>query len=208
MNSFKIFQIEKGSEDIRRTILTNVVKMLIERKLLNNDKFEEHVSKLIEKKPDESLYTINMDNYKDDADKKFIIKIFDQKIVSISRQSPINEFLLKYKNIPKIIIVKEINTKSAQFITSAYPKTELFLEHELLINIIEADIVDRYEPLDRDSEQFKQFHQDYQSKKRRDPFLFHTDAMAKYYNLKKGDIVRIIRSSETSSESPFYRLVI
>jgi len=35
-----------------------------------------------------------------------------------------------------------------------------------------------------------------------------TDPVAKYYGLKKGDIVRIIRSSETSIVSPFYRLIV
>lgn len=207
MNSFKIFQIEKGSEDIRKTILTNVIKMLTERKLLDKEKLEQNITKIIEKKSDENLYHIQIDN-KDVGDKVFLIKIFEQNIISISKQSPINEFLIKHKNTPKLIVVKDINTKSAQFITSSYPKTELFLEHELLINLIDSDIVDKYEPLDRNSDKYKNFHEDFQSKKRRDPFLFVTDPMARYYNLKKGDIVRTIKASETSGESAFYRLVI
>ena len=208
MNSFKIFQIEKGSEDIRKTILSNVIRMLTERKLLDKEKLEQNITKIIEKKSDENLYNIQIDNYKDASDKVFLVKIFDQRIISISKQSPINEFLIKHKNTPKLLIVKDINTKSAQFITSAYPKTELFLEHELLINLIDSDIVDKYDPLDRNSDQYKNFHEDYQSKKRKDPYIYVTDPMAKYYNLKKGDIVRLIRASETSGESAFYRLVI
>jgi DNA-directed RNA polymerase subunit H (RpoH/RPB5) len=207
MSSFKIFQIERGPEDIRKIILTNIIKMFTERKLLDQEKLEENIKSITEKKPDENLYNIHIDN-KDIPDKTFIVKIFDQRIISISKQSPINEFLLKHKNTPKLIVVKDINTKSAQFIVASYPKTELFLEHELLIDLIDSDIVDKYEPLDRNSDQYKTFHEDYASKKRRDPFLFVTDPMAKYYNLKKGDIVRIIRASETSGESASYRLVI
>jgi len=40
------------------------------------------------------------------------------------------------------------------------------------------------------------------------PKLYRTDAMARYYGLRKGDLVKIMRESEASTEYVTYRIVI
>lgn len=208
MSTFKIFQIEKSTEDIRKTVLTNVVKMLTERRLLNEENLEKNVNTLLSTTTDDHSYSLTLDKYKNDDDKTMFIKIFHQKISAISKQSGISDYLHKLKDKPKIIIVRGINTKASQSILNNYPKTEMFLESELMINLIDNILVPRYEILDHDTDDFKTFCELYNCKKRNIPKLYSNDPMARYYNLKKGDIVRVIRASETAGLSSFYRIVI
>ena len=208
MSTFKIFQLEKNNEDIRKTVLTNVIKIFTERKLLKRENLEDNIKKLTSTHSDDYTYVLNMENYKNESDKKCIIKIFNQKITAISKQSGISDFLIKFKDTPKLIIVKSISTKASQHVINNYPKTEIFLESYLMINLIENILVPKYEILDPDSDDFKNFFEQYQCKKRQIPKMYTTDPVGKYYNLKKFDLVRIIRPSETSGESPFYRLLI
>jgi DNA-directed RNA polymerase subunit H (RpoH/RPB5) len=201
----KIFQVEKNNEDIRKTILQNSVKMLTERGLLKKENLDKNIKMIIDTQSDDYTYTINLDNPKNKNDTKLIIKIMYQKITSISKQSNISEFLLKYKEMPKIIIVNDITTKALQQIANNYLKTEVFLEEDLMINLVDNVLVPKYEIIDQNNDNF---YVDYKCKKRNIPRMLSTDPVAKYYGLKKGDIVRIIRSSETSIVSPFYRLIV
>lgn len=208
MTSFQIFQIEKNNEDIRQSVLTNTIKMLTERTILNADKVESNIKKIISMTPDDNIYILDKDKYKEKEKTQIAIKIFNTKITSISKQSAINDFLNKHQQYHKIIIVKSINTKTSQYLTTNFPDTELFLEHNLMINLIDNVLVPRYEVLDKETDDYKTFCEMYQCKKRNIPKLLSNDPMAKYYNLKKGDIVRVIRPSETSGYSPSYRIVV
>lgn len=210
MNSstFKIFQIEKNNEDVRKKVLTNLMKMLTERKLLNKDNLEKNIKNITNEQSDDYSYMIKIDNYATENDKVIAVKIFHQKITAISKQSNISDFLLKYKEIPKIVIVKSINTKAAQYITSNHQKTEIFIENDLMINLIDNTFVPKYEILDTETDDFKQFCIAYNCKKRQIPKMLTTDPVARYYNLKKGNIVRILRPSESTGTSPFYRIVV
>jgi DNA-directed RNA polymerase subunit H (RpoH/RPB5) len=204
MTSFKIFQIEKNNEDIRKNVLTNIIKMLTERKLLNQADLEENINKLVNTQSDDHSYIINVNH----PDKYYAIKIMHQKITAISKQSGISDFLNKYKDNPKIVVVKGINTKAQQYIMNNYTKTEVFLDYELMINLVDHILVPRYEVLDTESDEFINFRETFHCKKRNIPKLLHTDQAARYYNLKPGNIVRVIRVSETTAYAPFYRLVI
>ena len=205
----KIFQLEKNSDDIRKIVMTNIVKMLTERNLMSIDKVKENIEKLVSTITEDNSYKIDiLPNYRGSNDTNMIIKIFTQKITSIAKQSIITEFLTKYKNVPKIIIVKDISPKTRQTITGNFPKTELFLESEMMINLIDNILAPRYEILDHETDEFKNFCEIYQCKKRNIPKLFSTDPMARYYNLKKGDIVRVVQPSETTGYTAFYRIVV
>ncbi|ARF11378.1 DNA-directed RNA polymerase subunit 5 [Klosneuvirus KNV1] len=209
MDTIKIFQIEKSDIEIKKTVLTNCIKMLTERKLLNVENLSKNINKITSLGSDDDLYTVELDNPKSESSKKYIIKIFNQKIVSISKQSTIIEFLNKHKNTPKIIIVKDINPKPRQSIVSNFPSTEVFLEQELMINLIDSEIIDtKYEILEKDGDRYKEYFEAYQNKKKQMPRLFIDDPMARYYNLKRYDIVRCIRISDTSGLAPFYRIVV
>ena len=207
MNSFKIFPIEKSNEDIRKTILTNLVKMLTERKLLKEKDLDANIKSLTTKNSDDYSYVINIDGNKDN-EKVVAVKILQQKITAINKQSSISEFLTANKDKHKIVVVKSVSTKAAQYINNNFTRTEIFLEHELLINLVDHLFVPRYEIIEQETEEYKQFFDTFFVKKKNVPKLLLKDPVAKYYNLKKGNIVRVIRPSETTAYSPSYRLVI
>lgn len=208
MSTFEVFQLEKNNADIVKTVLTNIVKMFTERGLLKTEKLNENIEKLISIQSDDHIYTVDFDNVKDNYGKKCIIKIFNHKITGVSKQSNISEFLNRYKDTHKLIVVKAITSRLSQGIKTNYPNTEVFVENKLMINLVDNVLVPRYEKLEYETENFKQFYEQYQCKKKNMPRLFHDEPMAEYYNLKRNDIVRVIRPSETSGESAFYRLVI
>lgn len=206
MNQFKIFQVEKNNEDIRRTVLTNLIKMLTERKLMNAEDLETNITALINTQSDDYSYTLTV-NGDTEADRTLAVKIFNQKITAISKQSSISDFLYKHKDVRKIAIVKDINTKAAQYMTINHSKTEIFKEDELMSNLIDFYLVPKYELVDPGDDDYKSFCHEYNSKKRQIPKMEPTDPVARYYNLKRGDIVRILRPSESSVVSPSYRIV-
>jgi len=182
--------------------------MLTERKLLKKDNLDQNIKKIININSDDYSYIVNLDKFTDNSDKFLAIEIIHQKITAISKQSGISDFLYKYKDNPKIVIVKNISTKAHQYVINNFIKAEIFLEHELLINLIDHDYVPKYKILERESDEYKKYSEIFHCKKRNVPKILISDPIARYYNLKKNDIIRIKRPSETSGFSSFYRIVI
>ena len=87
-----------------------------------------------------------------------------------------------------------------------YPKTEIFWVKEFFINPIEHVFTPKIRPLDTEEKQ--RILEEYDLKLRDLPKMEKTDFEARYFNLKVGDIVEIIRPSIASGEAVFYRLVV
>lgn len=200
------FNVRLNNEEIRQVVLTNVIKMLTERKKLKADNLQSNIDKIIRIQTDDHTYRLVLDEPIDDV-RNVIVKIFPQKVSTISKTSGgVVDFLMGNKDEHKIVIVKEINPKSYPMIKKTYPRTELFLEHELMINLVDHVLIPKVELLS--DEERDNFCQNHMCKKRNIPKILTTDPMAKYFNLKEGDIIRILRPSETSGYAPAYRLVI
>lgn len=206
MSSIKLYKTEKTGDDILKTILTNIVKMLTERGLINKQNLSKNISTIISNLSDDQMYNIKLDNFTDDTDKIFYIKLIPQKITAVNKASGISDFLTKYKNNPKLVVAKSVGTKATQFIKLNYPKTELFIEDDLMINLIEHDLVPKHILLSQ--EEGKITCEKYNCKKKNLPKMLISDPVAKYYNAKVGDIFKIIRPSETAGFVPSYRLVV
>jgi len=200
--SDKIYQVEKNNDDIIKTILTNITKMLVERKYIKKDNLDKTIKKLTSTIADELSYTVDLDNYS----KIFAIKIIQQKITGINRHNDLNNFLNNYKDTPKIVVTKEINKKALQHIINNYPNTEVFLEEDFMINLVDHMLVPKHEPLSE--EEKEKFFESFGLKRRAMPKMLTSDAVARYYNLKPGDVCRIIRPSEKAGFTPTYRLVV
>lgn len=202
----QLIPIEVNPEFIKNTVLTNTIKMLTERKLLFPDNLQQNIKKIINTQTDDFIYKVQFENNIPKDYPHTIIKIMNQKITAVNRSSSIGEFLHQYKNDHKIIIVKVINNKARQFIVNTYPHTELFLEKELMINLIEHISVPKHEILS--DEETELLIEAYNTRKRDMPKILTTDPAARYYNMQAGQICRILRPSETAGIVPFYRLVI
>jgi len=205
--SFEIFHIEKNNETIRRKVLKNIIKMLTERKVLNKQNLKANIEAVLKIDSDDYTYVLDADKPENNIP-KIAIKITHQKIAAVSKQSVISEFLQKYKMQYKIVVVQSINAKSLEYIVNNHPNTEIFKIDEMMIDLIKLKIMSRYKRIPQNSEDYKKVIDDYNLKKREIPRIFLNDHGAKYYNLKKGDLVRVKRPSETAGESIGYRLVI
>lgn len=206
MSTQKLQLVEKSRTQINEIILTNIVKMLTERKLIKRANMNKKIDELVNTQSDELTYKITMDAFTDNSDKIFYVKIIPQKITAVNKASGISDFLNTFKNKPKIVIVDSISKKAKQFISINFPKTEIFTEVELMINLLDYVLVPRHEVLT--TEEVENFYKEFNCKKRNVPKMLTSDPVARYYNVKNGDIMRILRPSVTSGIAPAYRLVV
>lgn len=192
--------------DVKQTI----IKMFIGRKFINPENKEKYTKKLIENENDDYEYIIQLDNDKnyntEIKNKKIYVKIFDYKISSINSKSPIGEFMSKYENEYKFIIVQDINARTEDTIESYKTQVEIFKFNKLQSDITENVRVPQHIVLTK--EESDEVLNAYRAKKRDMPLIKSNEAVARYYNMKPDNVVKIIRSSPTTAEIIAYRLVI
>lgn len=209
-----LIPVRKDPEIIRNEVLTNLTKMFVERGLINKDnikKAQHDFAKL----SDNDNYIIKLDKpinsdiNSEDYNKKFksdmiAIKIIHQKILGIAKVPAIKEFIDEYNYCHKVFIFESISDKAKGALT-AIPNTEVFTEGFLMINLVEHIDSPKYEVLSED--EMKEVLESYLVKRKELPKILTTDPIVSYFNLKRGQIIRVIRCSEQSGYSIIYRIV-
>jgi len=206
----ELLPIEKSVHDQINSVKSTIIKILVNRNFINKENEEKYIKNLINDDNEDMEYVIKLDNSKnynsEIKNKKIIVKIFDYKITSINKSSPIGEFITKYNNEYVFIIVDDINSKSENTLTDYSENIEIFKFNNLQFNIIDHDLVPKHIVLNQ--EESKNVMESYRAKKR-DMILIRTnDPIAKYYKMKSNDVVKIIRDSTVTCDSVSYRLVI
>lgn len=201
MASNKLINIEINTKEKKNIILLNVIKMLTNRDLLENNKIEENHNKIIKQSDDNDIFKIHSNKIKKDIFIKFIYI----KLTTIRKLPIVDDFFLTAKNGNKIVIVENINIKAyKQFLE--YPNTEVFWEDELMINLVDSNLIPKHIVLSE--EEKEECMNTYQIKKRNLSRIFITDPVARYYNMKINDIVRIERYSINSGINISYRIIV
>lgn len=193
-----IKNVELNKKEKNRIILENIVKMLIRRNKLKDTNLTTKVDDVVSGF-DDKMKTI----FKSDVDNSKIGIIFAPEGMStIKKAINFEEFLVKNENLYKIVIIKDINKKVLKQILQ-FKQTEVWWEDELLEDIISKTIIPKHIVLTEKEREI--FLQNYKMKEL--STIFSTDIMARYYKMKINDVVRIVRPSNTSGNSIFYRLV-
>jgi len=195
----EIFQIDLSTDEIRTRIIKNVLYMLSYRGVIDENDVEKLTKKLTSSLPLEDIYEVN-------AKEKFYIKLYEQEIMAINKNSDILKFLKKYNSENKILIVKEITNKPKQYIIQHFDKVEIFIGYEFMICLAKQVLVPKHILLN--DEQKQEYLDTYRVHPKDMEKIFVTDPMARYFNAKLGQVFRVERPSPTSGTAVAYRYVV
>ncbi len=71
----KLHLVEKSKKEIVESVLTNIIKMLTERKLINKENMDDRIKKIIDTHADDMTYKVELDKFSNNDDKICAVKI-------------------------------------------------------------------------------------------------------------------------------------
>ncbi|RUP42793.1 RNA polymerase [Jimgerdemannia flammicorona] len=144
---------------------------------------------------------------KDDPTNQLLVFFPKDKSVGVKPIRKYVERMVTQGTQNGIIVYHQTMTSSANKVIqsmSAKYHLESFQETELLVNITQHALVPQHIVLT--PEEKKTLLQRYRLKETQLPRIQLTDPVARYYGLKRGQVVKIMRPSETSGRYVSYRL--
>jgi len=198
-----LFSVIKSESEKTEIIINNVLMMLGNRVYIDKTGNKQPLidpvvaKKKIDDRKDGTfiIKANNGDNY--------AIKLIFQKITATGKQSIVNEFFREYPQYKKIIIAYDFNNKIVDYVTRQH--TQIFRESALLTDIISYRDQPQFELLT--PSEMEKVKEEYNITEYTTEKFMRNDPVVKYFALKKGDIVRIIRPSITSGQAIAYRIV-
>ncbi|RNA44823.1 DNA-directed RNA polymerases and III subunit RPABC1 [Brachionus plicatilis] len=157
--------------------------------------------------PSRSRLTVLVSHNVDPGDQLYVFFCEEKKVGQKNLENYVRK--MEEQSISRgIIVVQEGLTPSAKKLIESLKQTttvEPFIEAELMINITNHFLVPQHVLLT--TEEKKELLVRYKLKENQLPRIRQDDPIARYFGLKRGQVVRIIRISETAGRYVTYRLV-
>ncbi|CAH2072331.1 unnamed protein product [Thlaspi arvense] len=166
---------------------------------------EEFVEKYGENMTREDRVTLKIK--RNDESVKLVVIFLKEPKPKVNEVRPYIKRMQSEKVFRAIFVVKE-STRYVLDLISQTPKLhlEIFMETELLMNVKDHVFVPDHRALT--TEEKKALLEKYTVKENQLPRIRVTDPVAKYYGLRRGEVVKIIRQSETADRYVTYRYVV
>lgn len=133
-----------------------------------------------------------------------IINISSDKL-GIQQVKIIQSYLDEYKKNTNIIIYKDTLTTFAKSALDEINDIELFSYNELSYNVTHHIFVPKHILLSQIEKH--QVLKQYKANEKKFPVISKLDPVSRYFNAKEGQMFKIIRKSNTTGESIYYRVV-
>lgn len=176
----------------------------------NLDQFKEQFGDkpMTEKRPERKDLLVLVAHNDDPTDQMFVFFPDEEKVGIKTVKYYCTK--MQEENISRAIIIvqKDMTPSAKQALKDMAPKyiLEQFLESELLVNITEHELVPEHIVLT--PEEKSELLGRYKLKESQLMRIQANDPVARYYGLKRGQVVKIIRPSETAGRYISYRLVV
>lgn len=157
---------------------------------------------------DRKLLTVLVQKRDDPTDHLFVFFAEDQS-VGVKPIRTFVERMVEQSVFKAVIVIRNTITSSASKICqSMAPKYQIeqFMESELVVNITEHKLVPQHILLSEEEKLalLKKYH----LKESQLPRIQLNDPVIRYFGLKRGNVVKIVRPSETAGRYITYRIVI
>ena len=182
--------VDTTPEERTAIIITNVVHMLTNRKLLLKQDLDKNIKTYLKYTDPKYNFLIPI---KLETNQTYYVQLFDHKVTTINKIPEILDFLNKYNNEHKIVLVEHFNNKSYIQFTKESDNIEVFCKKDLMINILDVDLQPTFEVLTK--EERDAYLHAYKIPTKNHPIMKSTDPVARHLNMQVGDIVRIISAS-------------
>ena len=192
----KLVDLTYSEQQKNEIIIENFVKMLYNRNYFVNSNLDDLIKSGLKN-------FANYETFVKYNNEVFHLKIVPYKLNTIKKSEDIESFLNSHIDDKKIFAILSGSTKIEKQLLE-YNNTEVFNDVDLLVNIIDNNLVPKHILLS--DEEAKNILIEYKINKENLPRILSGDRIAKYYNVKPGQIVKIIRPSITAGEEIAYRV--
>jgi len=174
-----------------------------------NQTLEEFKEQYGGRKPERTQLLMIFSHQEDPTDQMFVFFPDEIKVPVKTLRGYVDR--MQRDAINRAILVTQsggLSPSSKQALVEMAPKyiLEHFFENELMVNITQHELVPTHIVMTNDEK--KELLEKYRLKESQLPKIQHGDPVSRFYGLAKGQVVRIIRPSETAGRYVSYRLVV
>lgn len=174
--------------------------MLTDRGLLNSADFDSNIKHY--KQYTDPKYNLYIPIKTAPSGEIYHVKIFNNTVTTINGVQDINEFLNKYNEEHKIVLVESFSKKAYhQFME--FDKIEVFRKSDLMIDVMDHDLQPISVQMFRSKEEKDALQREYDVSNI--SIIKTTDRLARHFNMKHGEIAKFVTANNGYRSN--YRMV-